>query len=94
MSDYRTKPSFVLTKTKPAKPRNEVTTTAPASLGAAVLAARTAAKLLQIGLASRLKTSQGNVVRLEKGRSLPTTRTLQRIAKATGHELVSVCTHA
>jgi len=71
-----------------------VTDAAPAQLGAAILAARTAAKLLQIVLASRLKTSQANIVRLEKGRSLPSTRTMQRIAKATGHELVIIFTHA
>lgn len=28
-----------------------------------------------------------NIIRLEKGRSSPSTRTLQRIASATGHEL-------
>jgi transcriptional regulator with XRE-family HTH domain len=38
--------------------------------------------------AERLKTAQANVVRLEKGRSLPSTRTLQRIANATGNKLV------
>jgi ribosome-binding protein aMBF1 (putative translation factor) len=57
-------------------------------LGAAIISARMAAGLSQIGLAERLKTSQSNIVRLEKGRSLPSSRTLQKIAKATGHELV------
>jgi len=66
----------------------------PTQLGAAILAARTAAKLSQIELALRLKTSQANVVRLEKGRSIPTTRTLQRIAKATGHALIITFTRA
>ena len=79
-------------RTKPAKPAKEVTATAPAQLGEAILSARTAAKPSQIALASRLKTSQANVVRLEKGRSLPSTRTLQRIAKATGHDLVITLT--
>jgi hypothetical protein len=31
---------------------------------------------------------------LEKGRSIPTPRTLQRIAKATGHELIITFTCA
>jgi DNA-binding transcriptional regulator YiaG len=78
------KPPLVPIQTKPAKPRKEVTTAAPAQLGAAILAARTHAALSQIELAVRLKTLQANIVRLEKGRSLPSTRTLQRIAKATG----------
>jgi transcriptional regulator with XRE-family HTH domain len=65
----------------------EVTATAPAQLAGAILGARTAAGISQIELAARIKTSQGNIVRLEKGRSVLTTRTLQRIAKATGHEL-------
>ena len=82
------KPSLDPARTKPAKPCKEVTTAAPALLGAVILAARTAAKLSQIPLASRLLTSQANLVRLEKGRGLPATRTLQRIAKVTGHKLV------
>jgi uncharacterized protein len=61
---------------------------APSELGAAIMNARIAAGLSQIALAERLKTSQANIVRLEKGRSPPSSRTLQKIAKATGHELV------
>jgi transcriptional regulator with XRE-family HTH domain len=49
---------------------------------------RQAAGLSQIALAERLKTAQANIVRLEKGRSLPSSRTLQKIARATGHDLV------
>jgi transcriptional regulator with XRE-family HTH domain len=88
------KPSLVSTRTKPAKAPKEVIAIAPAQLGTAILAARTAAKLSQTTLAARLKTSQASIVRLEKGRSVPTTRTLQRIAKATGHELVITCSPA
>jgi ribosome-binding protein aMBF1 (putative translation factor) len=73
---------------KPAKAPKEITATAPSQLGTSILAARSAAGLSQVELATRLKTSQGNIVRLEKGRSLPSTRTLQSIAKATGHKLV------
>jgi len=61
---------------------------APSQLGAAIVAARRAAGLSQTELAAKLKTAQANVVRLEKGRTLPSTRTLERIAKATGHKLV------
>lgn len=82
------KPSLVPIATTPAKPAKTLTADSISDLGAAILAARTAAGLSQIELASKLKTSQANVVRLEKGRSLPSTRTLERIAKATGHELV------
>jgi transcriptional regulator with XRE-family HTH domain len=56
-------------------------------LGLCHLTPRTVAAISQIELAARIKTSQGSIVRLEKGPSTPTTRTLQRIAKATGHEL-------
>jgi len=38
----------------------------PAQLGEATLVARTAAQLSQTALASRLKTSQANILKLEK----------------------------
>src|SRR5262249_2596742 len=57
------KPPLVPVKTKPPKPRKAVTATAPSQLGAAILAARTNAGLSQIELASRLKSSQANIVR-------------------------------
>jgi uncharacterized protein len=79
--------SLVPAQPKPAKAHKEVTATSLAQLAGAILAARTAAGISQMELAARIKASQGNIVRLEKGRSIPTTRTLQRIAKATGHEL-------
>jgi DNA-binding XRE family transcriptional regulator len=50
--------------------------------------ARTAANLTQAQLADRLKTDQGNVARLERGRTQVTIRTLKRIAEATGHSLI------
>jgi len=81
------KAGMVPVRTKPATPSKEVTAAAPSQLGAAILAARTAAGLSQTALAVKLKTAQANVVRLEKGRSMPSTTTLQRIAKATGHKL-------
>lgn len=71
----------------PVKPSKVLTASTPAEIAAAILAVRTAAGLSQIALAAKLKTAQANVARLEKGRSPPSTSTLQRIAKATGHTL-------
>jgi transcriptional regulator with XRE-family HTH domain len=39
-------------------------------------------------LAERLKTDQGNIARLERGRTQATIRTLKRIAEAPGHSLI------
>jgi uncharacterized protein len=63
-------------------------TAPPLQIGAAIVAARTAAGLSQNELASRTKTAQPNIGRLEEGGSLPSVRALQRIAKATGHKLI------
>ena len=52
-----------------------------------VAKARTRAGLSQIELARRMKTTQSTIARLESGRGLPSTRTLGRFAKATGHRL-------
>jgi len=82
------KPPLVPVQLKPASPPKVVTATAPSQLGAAILAARTAAGLSQTALAAKLKTAQANIARLEKAGSIPSTSTLQRIAKATGHKLV------
>jgi len=84
----RPREPLVPVQPKAASPRKEVTAARPLQLGAAILAARTAAGLSQNELASRTKTAQPNIGRLEKGGSLPSVRTLQRIAKATGHKLV------
>ena len=46
------------------------------------LRARSAAELTQAQLAERLKTDQGNIARLERGRTQATIRTLKRIAEA------------
>lgn len=81
-------PSLVPAQAKPVRAPKEVTARVPSQLGAAIFAARTGAGLSQTELATKLKTSQANVVRLEKGRSIPSTNTLRRIAKATGHKLV------
>src|SRR5882672_12802124 len=57
------------------------------ALAMAVTKARRRAGLSQSELARRMKTTQSTVARLESGRGLPSTRTLGRFAKATGHRL-------
>lgn len=75
-----------------APPAKEITASTPAEIGAAILAARTTAGLSQNDLAGRLKTAQTNIARLEKGGSIQSTNTLQRIAKATGHKQLIIFT--
>jgi ribosome-binding protein aMBF1 (putative translation factor) len=53
----------------------------------AVGKARARSGLSQAELAKRMKTTQSAVARLESGRGMPSTRTLGRFAKATGHKL-------
>ena len=50
----------------------------------AVIRARTAAGLSQAELAAKMGTAQSYVARLESGRTLPSTRTLMKVAEATG----------
>jgi ribosome-binding protein aMBF1 (putative translation factor) len=57
------------------------------SLSATLLSARVAAGLTQEQLAKRMKTTQSVIARLETGRAMPSTRTLQKLARATGTEL-------
>ena len=57
------------------------------ALMAEVTKARARAGLSQAELAKRMKTTQSTIARLESGRGLPSTRTLGRFAKATGHRL-------
>jgi transcriptional regulator with XRE-family HTH domain len=57
------------------------------ALAAAVAKARNRAGLSQAELAHRMKTTQSTIARLESGRGRPSTRTLDRFAKATGHRL-------
>jgi ribosome-binding protein aMBF1 (putative translation factor) len=52
------------------------------------ISARGAAGLTQQKLAEKMKTSQAYIARLESGREKPSTRTLNRFAKATGHKVV------
>ena len=53
----------------------------------ALIEARANAGLTQEQLAGRMKTTQSVVARLESGRAKPSTRTLERVAAATGTRL-------
>ena len=57
------------------------------ALSRTLLEARRRAELTQAELAERLETTQSVVARLESGRSHPSTRTLEKIARATGTRL-------
>lgn len=57
------------------------------ALIAEVARARLRSGLSQHELARRMKTTQSTIARLESGRGKPSTRTLSRFAKATGHRL-------
>ena len=57
------------------------------SLVAALIEARTRAGLTQEQVAHRMKTTQAVIARLEGGGSRPSTRTLERYARATGSRL-------
>jgi ribosome-binding protein aMBF1 (putative translation factor) len=56
-------------------------------LASMMIEARARAGLTQEELAARMKTKQAVIARLESGRVKPSTRTLERIAQATGHKL-------
>jgi ribosome-binding protein aMBF1 (putative translation factor) len=62
---------------KPARRQPAKRTPSGDPVAAAILRARTAASLTQTQLAERLKTDQGNIARLERGRTQATIRTLQ-----------------
>jgi transcriptional regulator with XRE-family HTH domain len=57
------------------------------SIAQAMIDARNRAGLTQTEVAKRINTSQSVVARLESGSSMPSTRTLQRFAKAIGFRL-------
>jgi ribosome-binding protein aMBF1 (putative translation factor) len=57
------------------------------SLSAALIEARARAGLTQEQVAQRMKTTQAVVARLEGGANMPSTRTLEKYAKATGTRL-------
>ena len=53
----------------------------------AVIKARIDAKLTQEELAKLMNTSQAAIARLENGRQLPSIKTLEKLAKATGTKI-------
>ena len=57
------------------------------ALAAALIEARAHAGLTQEQLAQRMHTTQAVIARLESGRVKPSTRTLERLAAATGMRL-------
>jgi ribosome-binding protein aMBF1 (putative translation factor) len=57
------------------------------ALASAMIEARTAANMTQEAVAKVMGTTQAVVARLESGRHLPSTRTLERFAHATGTRL-------
>ena len=64
------------------------------ALASAMIAARSRAGLTQDQLAQLMKTTQSTIARLESGRTLPSGKTLQRFAKATGSRLKIVFENA
>jgi ribosome-binding protein aMBF1 (putative translation factor) len=57
------------------------------ALAEVMIRARAAAGLTQEQLAQRMHTTQAVIARLESGRVKPSTRTLERLAEATGMRL-------
>jgi len=57
------------------------------ALADALIKARAAAHMTQEQVARAMGTTQEQVARLESGRTMPSTRTLQRYAEATGTRL-------
>jgi ribosome-binding protein aMBF1 (putative translation factor) len=57
------------------------------ALARAIIQARSKAGLTQEELAERMETSQSTIARLESGRTMPSGKTLAKLAKATGTRL-------
>jgi ribosome-binding protein aMBF1 (putative translation factor) len=57
------------------------------ALAEAMIKARARAGLTQEQLARKMRTTQAVIARLESGRAKPSTRTLERLAAATGTKL-------
>jgi len=57
------------------------------AIASALIEARSQAGLTQEEVAGRMNTTQTVIARLESGRAKPSTRTLERFAKATGTRL-------
>jgi transcriptional regulator with XRE-family HTH domain len=57
------------------------------ALARAMIEARSKAGLTQEELAERMQTSQSTIARLESGKTMPSGKTLAKLAKATGTRL-------
>lgn len=57
------------------------------ALASQLIGVRAKANLSQAELAERMGTSQSAIARMESGRSMPSTRTLEKLAAATGTKL-------
>lgn len=57
------------------------------ALAGALIRARAAADMTQAQVADAMGTTQAFVARLESGRAMPSTRTLEKFARATGTRL-------
>ena len=57
------------------------------AIAEALIVARSQASMTQEDVAKAMGTTQAAIARLESGRSMPSTRTLQRFADATGTKL-------
>lgn len=57
------------------------------ALAEALIKARAEARMTQEDVARAMGTTQAVIARLESGRTMPSTRTLQRFAEATGTKL-------
>lgn len=58
------------------------------SLASELIGARARAQMTQEQVARRMGTSQSAVARMESGRTLPSTASLRKYAKAVGHRVV------
>jgi len=73
---------------KDSKYRGEYEKLAPEfELARSIIEARTRAGLTQAQLARKMRTTQSVIARLEAGRVNPSTKTLERLARATGTRL-------
>lgn len=53
-----------------------------------LISARTRSGLSQSEIAGRMNTTQSTIARLESGRTMPSMRTVQRYAEATGSKVI------
>jgi len=53
-----------------------------------LISARTRAGLTQSEIAGRMNTTQSTIARLESGKTMPSMRTVQRYAEATGSKVI------